>query len=81
MSSMVDVSVWELQTWRNKKYESSNKVLEAVKCLFSEASINIPDACIDCTHRVSTNWWHSESMLYHISSPHFPFQEKEEIEE
>ena len=35
--------------------ESLGKVLEAVKCLFSEASINIPDACIDRAHRVSRN--------------------------
>ena len=53
MSSMVDASVWELKTWRNKKNESSDKVLEAVKCWFSEASINIPDVCIDSVHRVS----------------------------
>ena len=33
--------------------ESSKKVLEAIKCLFSEASINIPDVCIHCAHRVS----------------------------
>ena len=33
--------------------KSSDKVLEEIKSLFSEASINIPDACIDCAHRVS----------------------------
>ena len=38
-----------------KKQESkpSDKVLEEIKCLFSEASIIIPDVCIDCAHRVS----------------------------
>ena len=51
MSSIVDASAWELKTWRNN--ESSEKVLEEIKCLFSEASINIPDACIDRAHRVS----------------------------
>ena len=38
---------------RKQKNESPDKVLEAVKCWFSEASINIPDACIDRAHRVS----------------------------
>ena len=33
--------------------KSSDKVLEEIKSLFSEASINIPDACVDCAHRVS----------------------------
>ena len=32
--------------------ESTKKVLEAVKYFFSEASINIPDACIDHAHCV-----------------------------
>ena len=38
---------------RKQKNESPDKVLEAVKCWFSEASINIPDACIDRAHLVS----------------------------
>ena len=38
---------------KKKENESSDKILEAIKCLFSEASINIPDACIDRAHRVS----------------------------
>ena len=33
--------------------ESSYIVLESIKCLLSEASINIPDGCTDCAHRVS----------------------------
>ena len=31
----------------------SNKVLEAVKRLLSEVSINVPDVCIGRAHRVS----------------------------
>ena len=38
---------------KKQENESSDKVLEAVRCLFSEASINVPDVCIDCGHRVS----------------------------
>ena len=38
---------------KKQEIESSSKVLEAVKCLFSEASINIPDACIYREHCVS----------------------------
>ena len=38
---------------KKQENESSDKVPEAVKCLFSEASINIPDACIDRAHGVS----------------------------
>ena len=42
-----------IKNMEKKENESSDKFLEAVKCLFSEASINIPDACIDCAHCVS----------------------------
>ena len=38
---------------KKQENESSGKFLEAVKCLFSEASIDIPVACIDRAHRVS----------------------------
>ena len=41
------------KTTKKQENESSDKVLEAVKCLFSEAYINIPDACIECVYRVS----------------------------
>ena len=33
--------------------ESSDKVQDEIKCLFSETSINIPDVCFDCAHHVS----------------------------
>ena len=33
--------------------ESSDKVLDEIKGLFSETSINIPDVCIDCAHHIS----------------------------
>ena len=42
-----------IKNMEKQKYGSSDKVLEAIKCLFSETSINIPDACIDCAHRVN----------------------------
>ena len=42
-----------IKNMKKQENESFDKVLEAIKCLFSEASINIPDACIDRTHRVS----------------------------
>ena len=42
-----------IKNMKKQKNESSVKVLEVVKCLFSEASINISDACIDRTHRIS----------------------------
>ena len=38
---------------KKEENESSDEVLEAVKCLFSEASNNIPDACTGCAHYVS----------------------------
>ena len=38
---------------KKQERESSDKVLEAAKYLFSEASINILDACINRAHRVS----------------------------
>ena len=37
---------------KKQENETSGKVLEAIECLFSEAGINIPDACIDLAHRV-----------------------------
>ena len=41
---------------KKEKNESYKKVLEAVNCLFSEASINISDACIDrADHASRTN--------------------------
>ena len=42
-----------VKNMKKQENKSSDKVLEAVKCLFSEASINMPDACIDRAHRVS----------------------------
>ena len=42
-----------IKNMKKQENESSDKVLEAVKCLFSDASINIPDACIDRAHRIS----------------------------
>ena len=36
-----------IKNMKKEENESYNKVLEAVKCLLSEASINVPDACID----------------------------------
>ena len=38
---------------KKQENEFSEKVLETIKCLFSEANINIPDAYIDREHRVS----------------------------
>ena len=52
MSSMADPCL-RIKNTKKQEKESSGKVLEAVKCLFSEASINISDACIDRAHRVS----------------------------
>ena len=37
-----------IKNMKKQDNESSDKVLEAAKCLFSEVSINTPDACIDC---------------------------------
>ena len=42
-----------IKNMNKQENESSDKTLEEIKCLFSEASINIPDACIDRAHRVS----------------------------
>ena len=42
-----------IKNLKKQENESSKKVLEEIKCLFSEASINISDACIDRAHRVS----------------------------
>ena len=42
-----------IKNLKKQENESSKKVLEEIKCLFSGASINIPDACIDRAHRVS----------------------------
>ena len=42
-----------IKNTKKQENESSDKVLEEIKCLFSEVSINIPDACIDHAHRVS----------------------------
>ena len=42
-----------IKNMKRKKIKSYKKVVEAVKCLFSEASINIPDACIDRADHVS----------------------------
>ena len=42
-----------IKNMKKQENESSDKVLEEIQCLFSEASINIPDACIDRAHRVS----------------------------
>ena len=35
-----------IKNMKKEENESYNKVLETVKCLFSEVSINVPDACI-----------------------------------
>ena len=40
---------------KKQENESSDKFLEAVKWLVSEAGINIQDACIDRAHRVRRN--------------------------
>ena len=42
-----------IKNLKKQENESPKKVLEEIKCLFSEASINVPDACIDRAHRVS----------------------------
>ena len=42
-----------IKNMKKQENESSGKFLEAVKCLFSEASIDIPVACIDRAHCVS----------------------------
>ena len=55
---------------KKQQNEFSGKVLEAVKCLFGEASINIPDACIDRAHRVSKTNGTVISTLHNILSPH-----------
>ena len=65
---------------KKQENESSGKFLEAVKCLFREASIDIPVACIDRANRVSRTDDTVTSTLYNISSPHYVLQEKEGIE-
>ena len=42
-----------IKNMKKQENESSEEVLEEIKCLFSEASINIPDACFDRAYRVS----------------------------
>ena len=42
-----------IKNMKQEEDEPYKKVLEVVKCLFSEASINITDACIDYADRVS----------------------------
>ena len=42
-----------IKNLKKQENESSKKDLEEIKCLFSGANINIPDACIDRAHRVS----------------------------
>ena len=42
-----------IKNLKKQENETSKKVLEEIKCLFSGANINIPDACIDRAHRVS----------------------------
>ena len=42
-----------IKSMKKQENESCEKVLEAVKCLFTELSINIPDAYIDLAHRVN----------------------------
>ena len=42
-----------IKNMKKQENESSDQVLEEIKCLFSEASINIPDVCIDRVRRVS----------------------------
>ena len=42
-----------IKNTKKNKNESSGKFVEAVKCLFSEASIIIPDASVDRAHPVS----------------------------
>ena len=42
-----------IKNMKKQENESSDRVLEEIKCYFSEANTNIPDACIDCAHRLS----------------------------
>ena len=42
-----------IKNMKKQENESSDQVLEEIKCLFSESSINIPDICIDRARRVS----------------------------
>ena len=42
-----------IKNMKKQENESSDRVLEEIKCYFSEANINIPDACIDCADRLS----------------------------
>ena len=43
----------KVKNMKKQENESSKKILETVKCLFSEVSINIPHVCIDCANHVS----------------------------
>ena len=54
-----------IKNMKKQEKESSDKVLEAVNCLFSEVSINIADACIDRTCRVSRN---DDTVIVHFTT-------------
>ena len=58
---------------KKQENKSSDKALEAIMWLFSEASIDIPDACIDRAHRVSRNDDTVIVHFYNISS-NFTYQ-------
>ena len=42
-----------IKNMKKQENESSDQVLEEIKCLFSEASVNIPDICINRARCVS----------------------------
>ena len=50
---------------KKNKNESPDKFVEAVKCLFSEASIIIPDASNDRAHRVSRT---DDTVIVHFTA-------------
>ena len=52
---------------KKQENESSDKVLEAVKCLFSEASLNIPNTCIDRPYHVSRT---DDTVIVHFTTFH-----------
>ena len=71
---MVDACL-RIRNVKKEENESYKNVLEAVKCLFSEASINDPDTCIGHADRVSGT---NDMVIVH-STPHYVLQEKKRI--
>ena len=67
-----------IRNLRKQENESSNKVLEVVKCFFGKASINIPDACIDHAHCVSRI---DDTMIVHFTTFYYQtvLQERKEL--